>query len=121
MGKRGFVAFLLAIALVAGYMLYNAGLLDTRFWFYDKNEWKPFYDGIYRVGESIEAGSYDVRIQGKSKGLGFAFVYANDTKEFINKITVNIGDDGFHFTLRDGEHINVDVHTGRPMIYKKMS
>ena len=121
MKKKGSVVLIVLVAIIVGAVLYNTGLLDTRFWFYNRDEWKPFHNGNYVCGVDIEPGSYDVHIRGKSEHAGICTFKSIITDEYTrDTVWVQQGDNGFHFTIGEGEYMNASVPAGREMKYKKV-
>lgn len=110
---------LVALILVA--VVYSTGLYDTRFWFYDKNVYKPFYTGNYICGKDFEPGTYEVEIRGGSKNTGTVDITKPNEESYVdNNFWVHQGDKGFRFTVEEGDLVQVNVMTGRDMKYKKV-
>ena len=111
--------FTLAFLLVGVFVLWATGAWDTRFWFYDKEEWKPFYDGVYRSGIDIEPGSYDVQIKGGSKNIGYYEINDIDGKDVAGEFMAQ-GSMGLHFVIRENETLNIRTDSATVMKYKKI-
>ena len=112
------VGLVVLVAIILSIVNYF-GLLDTRFWFYDRKVYQPFYSGTYVCGVDLEPGSYDVEIRGGSQDTGIVYVkniaHEDDNRDFW----VMTGDKGFHFSVEDGDVVEVSVRTGRDMKIKK--
>lgn len=98
-------------------------IFDTRFWFGGK-DWADFYSGFYVCGVDIEPGNYDVQIRGGAD-YGRVEVYESygvykSRGSYFNYITIDHGDKGFHFSIRDGECIEVEIANVNGMRIRKV-
>ena len=120
-GTKILIVIGLLIVILLGTLVINQfGLLDTRFWTYDKNVYSEFYNGMKVAGKDIEPGSYIVEIKGGSNHTGTVKIAKSidDPDEIV--IWVKDGDKGFQFTIEDGQILTTNIGSDRDMRIKKI-
>lgn len=113
------------ILILVFYQIYSKGVFDTRFWGNNSSDYQTFQPGIYTCNESfLVPGDYDVIVKGGVDTGGFIFIYQNkdDTndRETVSSTTVHAGDKGFHFSIKDGQTVEIAVRNPTEMKIKKV-
>lgn len=121
-GTKILIVIGLLIVILLGTLVINQyGLLDTRFWTYDKNVYSEFYNGVKIAGKDIEPGSYIVEIKGGSTDTGTVEIAKSIDDHDGAVIWVHDGDKGFQFTIEDGQVLKTNISSDRDMRIKKIS
>lgn len=120
-GTKLLVILGLLITIMLAILIINQfGILDTRFWSYDKNVYSEFYNGIKVAGTDIAAGSYIVEIKGGASDTGTVEINKSIDDYSGSVIWVHEGDRGFQFTIEDGQVLKTNINSDREMRIKKI-
>lgn len=112
---------LVIVLLLAVLVVNQLGLLDTRFWTYDKNVYSEFYDGVYVAGKDLDPGSYTVEIKGGSLHTGTVEIGESIDDYSGRAIWVSDGDRGFQFTIEEGQVLRSNIGSQREMRIKRVN
>ena len=112
---------LVIVLLLAILVVNQLGLLDTRFWTYDKSIYSEFYDGVYVAGKDLDPGSYTVEIKGGSLHTGTVEIGESIDDYSGRAIWVSDGDRGFQFTIEEGQVLRSNIGSQREMRIKRVN
>lgn len=119
--KKVLIALCAIIVVAVGAVMYTNGILDTRFWSYDKSMYSEFYNGTHVGGVDLPAGTYVVDIKGGSKDTGSVHIWKANKDEQDDIFWIRKGDKSFQFTVANGDRIEINADVGREMRIKKVS
>ena len=117
------IAILLIVLVCVWLIVWQYGILDTRFWKNDPDTYIDAANGIYRCPEDLSVGAYVLEIKSKLAD-GRVSIYANESayNNYADHKTIwtTRGSD-LRFSLEEGQVIEIHVNNPGKMHFKKES
>lgn len=117
------ISVLLVVVIIGGWIIYQTGLLDTRFWKNNPSIYTDAANGVYECPADLASGSYVLEVRSK-RATGPVDIYpsyeAYKSYKDAEILWVRSGSD-LHFSISEGQVIEINIGESGKMRFKKVS